>query len=27
VVVIVSAGIYSRRVATALSCLTVCRTG
>lgn len=27
VVVIVSAGIYSRRVAAALSCLTVCRTG
>ena len=27
VIVIVSAGIYSRRVAAALSCLTVCRTG
>ena len=27
VVVIVSAGIYSRRVAAALSCLAVCRTG
>ncbi len=27
VVVIVSAGIYSRRIAAALSCLTVCRTG
>ncbi len=27
VVVIVSAGIYSRRVAATLSCLTVCRTG